>query len=180
MACANLAAAYASSCFVVMRILDGGQVQTWNDRCHACEEPWRRIHVASAILSVNGICGDIKRMQQELETSTTVNLTFCNPPSVLCLYSVLRAASTGTELPSSHLFWRESAKRLLTEHGLQMQMRTRSLQLNVSKAATLSVIVTTSPVPSNPSTEMLDRVLASLLAQEKTFAQQSGHLAFPW
>ncbi|CAE7897513.1 unnamed protein product [Symbiodinium sp. KB8] len=163
-ACANLAAAYASSCFVVMRILEGGQVEAWNDTCQACEEPWRRIHVASAILSVNGICGDIKRMQQELETTTAVSLTFCNPPSVLALCSVLRAASTGTELPLPHLFWRESAKRLLTEHGMQMQMRMRtsSLRLNATKATNLSVIVTTSPVPSNPSTEMLDRVLASM------------------
>ncbi|CAE7314188.1 unnamed protein product [Symbiodinium sp. CCMP2456] len=161
-ACANLAAAYASSCFVVMRILEGGQVEAWNDTCHAREEPWRRIHVASAILSVNGVCGDIKRMQQELETATAVSLTFCNPPSVLSFCSVLRAVSTGTELPSPHLFWRESAKRLLTEHGMQMQMRTSSLHLNASKAANLSVIVTTSPVPSNPSTEMLDRVLASM------------------
>ena len=50
---------------------------------------------------------------------------------------------------------------------MQMQMRTSSLRLNATKATNLSVIVTTSPVPSNPSTEMLDRVLASLLVERK-------------
>ena len=169
MACAHLAAAYGSSCFVVIRLLEGGAAEAWNERCYENQEPWRRLQVAAAILSVNGISGDIKRMQQELETAKEVSLTFCNPPNVFCLYSVLRAVYSGAELPLRCLFWRQTAQRLLTDQAMKMQ--SPSGWRLADKAGhghgdlsdlSLSVIITTSPVPSNPSTEMLERVLASL------------------
>ena len=166
MACANLEA-YGSSCFLVTGLLEGGVAEAWNCSCHEAGEPWRRLHVAAAILSVNGICGDVKRMQQELETETDVSLTFCNPPNVFCMRSVLLAVQTGAAIPLQCLFWREASNSLHAEVMRQQASQARAGCGAISPDSgglALSVVITTSPIPSNPSTEMLERVLASPLA----------------
>eukprot|EP00438_Fugacium_kawagutii_P013662 Skav213135 [mRNA] locus=scaffold107:365739:369066:+ [translate_table: standard] len=118
------------------------EAELWNDTCSASREPWKRLHLGCSILAVNGISGNTKRMQQELETAQEVDLLLCNPPSLTSFRAVMKACE-GSSLPIA--FW----------------------QLDPTVAATetppsISVIITTSPVPSNPSTDLLERVLLSL------------------
>ena len=162
-ACANLAAAYGTigSCFIVTGFLQGGVAEAWNERCCELREPWRRLHIASAILAVNGVSGNIKRMQQELETANDAEIVFHNPPSVFCMQCVLRAVYWGTPLPAQCCFWRQTAKTPLAD---QLQV---GQSFNEGQGMLLSVIVTTSPVPSNPNTELLERVLASHRASQE-------------
>ena len=48
------------------------EAELWNDTCSEAHEPWRRLHVGCTILAVNGVAGNTKRMQIELETAREV------------------------------------------------------------------------------------------------------------
>jgi hypothetical protein len=49
------------------------EAELWNDTCSEAHEPWRRLHVGCTILAVNGVSGNTKRMQIELETAREAN-----------------------------------------------------------------------------------------------------------
>lgn len=116
----------------------------WNDTCCATREPWKRLHLGCSILAVNGISGNTKRMQQELETAQEVEFLLCNPPSLTSFRAVMSSACEGSSLAVA--FWPTlDAENSATEAPLS-----------------ISVIITTSPVQSNPSTDLLERVLLSL------------------
>lgn len=141
-----------SNILLVVGIDSGGMAELWNQRCAEEHESWRRLHHCSAILSVNGVEGDDRCMLRELEKDgdRPVELRVCNPP---CIWDALVA--------------------LRVVHGLDLAACEAPFWLRVPKAESvsmavpdvtpdISVIVTTSPVPSNPSTNMLRSVLSSL------------------
>ncbi|CAJ1352815.1 unnamed protein product [Effrenium voratum] len=84
-------------------------------------------------------------MQRELETSTEVRLCICNPPNAFCMKRALEACEGGP-----------IASWQVVKDPLSGTSPGPELECNIT------VVITTSPVPSNPSTELLERVLLSL------------------
>ena len=93
---------------------------------------------------MNGISGNTKRMQQDMETFEEVELLLCNPPSISSLHAIL-AACDGHPITTG--FW----------HVPVPMEPSNSPEMEHS----ITVIITTSPVPSNPSIDLLERVLLS-------------------
>ena len=109
---------------------------------------------------MNGIAGDTKRMQQELETAERVELLLCNPPSISSFRAVMDACSKDLRLPKRP-FWQDVAKMPpvgLGEGGSSCTFAAEDFE----PSRCITVIITTSPVPSNPSSDLLERVLFSL------------------
>ena len=79
-----------------------------------------------------------------METFEEVELLLCNPPSISSLHAIL-AACDGHPITTG--FW----------HVPVPMDPSNSPEMEHS----ITVIITTSPVPSNPSTELLERVLLS-------------------
>lgn len=131
-------------CLVVVAV--EGIAELWNDTCSEAHEPWRRLHVGCTILAVNGVSGNTKRMQIELETAREVELLLCNPPSISSFRSVMNACDGQLAEVASWAFWPTTPQ---------------AQELGPSRPS-ITVIITTSPVPSNPSTDLLERVLQSL------------------
>ena len=48
------------------------EAELWNDACSEAHKPWRRLHLGCTILAANGVSGNTKRMQIELETAREV------------------------------------------------------------------------------------------------------------
>eukprot|EP00913_Durusdinium_trenchii_P034183 g31991.t1 len=147
--------------------LEDGPVQHWNDLCANAHEPWKRLHIGGTILSVNGITGDTKRMQQEMEKTQQAELLICNPPGISSLRAVM-AACEGADLKLHQTFWQDveaaaamPAARTTLETLADCDVREAEMMPQV-ECANISVVVTTSPVRSNPSTDLLERVLLSL------------------
>lgn len=148
-------------------LVERHQVQHWNDLCANAHEPWKRLHIGGTILSVNGITGDTKRMQQEMEKTQQAELLICNPPGISSLRAVM-AACEGADLKLHQTFWQDveaaaamPAARTTLETLADCDVREAEMMPQV-ECANISVVVTTSPVRSNPSTDLLERVLLSL------------------
>ena len=54
---------------ILLSLVTNAKAELWNDHCSKAREPWKRLHVGCAILAVNGLSGNTKQMQQELETA---------------------------------------------------------------------------------------------------------------
>lgn len=191
------------SVLLITGIDRGGCVEAWNDLCVERCEPWKRLHLCAAVLSVNGVDADVRRMQRELEMTTHAQLVVCNPPTVRDMVIALRIAHHAAPAPFGGPFWdvptadsfsvvravlpvergvKEDAK-LLGDEGLAareaLAVASYSKETSAVKPTSatepfetytkltaacpdVSVIITTSPVPSNPSTGMLQCVLGNL------------------
>ena len=75
-----------------------------------------------------------------------VELLLCNPPSISSFRSVMNACDGQLAEVASWAFWPTTPQ---------------AQELGPSRPS-ITVIITTSPVPSNPSTDLLERVLQSL------------------
>lgn len=162
---------------IITGIEPASAAEAWNDKCCAQREPWRRLHMYSTVLAVNGVAGDIRHMQQLLEGSIQVRLLACSPPTLHDALVTLQAVSGAEEPPAHSFFWagvsRELAAGVSGEQLAETDSRPslaetqdgprgRAVVGLGTEVADVTVIVTTSPVPSNPSTEMLQGVLRSL------------------
>lgn len=77
-----------------------------------------------------------------------VELLLCNPPSISSFRSVMNACDGQLTEVASWAFWPMVTPQELGPSG--------------PSGPSITVIITTSPVPSNPSTDLLERVLQSL------------------
>lgn len=83
----------------------GGCVEAWNDHCAQLNMPWKRLHLCAAILAVNGISGNSKRMRQELAHNMQAVIVACNPPALHDAVTVLRAVRAAAPPPAGLPFW---------------------------------------------------------------------------
>jgi len=115
----------------------------------------------AAILAVNGTRGDFRRMQQLLEVSSSASIVACNPPTLRDVAAALLAVRDAVPFPVEGPFWAPALRELSLagddRHGGGGEDRG-----TLPEAVDVAVILTTSPVPSNPCTEMLRGVLRSL------------------
>lgn len=89
----------------------GGCVEAWNDHCAQLNLPWKRVHLCAAILAVNGVSGNSKRMRQELAHNMQAVLVACNPPALHDAVTLLRAVRAAAPPPAGRPFWVRAQRR---------------------------------------------------------------------
>lgn len=102
-----------SGVLLVTAVDRGCCVEAWNDRCAVRKQPWKRLHLCAAILSVNGVMGDARRMSHVLSKSLHAVLVACNPPSLHDATSTLRVIRAAAPPPIGEPFW----ARALRQHA---------------------------------------------------------------
>lgn len=118
------------------------------------------MHLGAVIVAVNNSFGDVRRMQSELEVSHSVELLICNPPNIRAMVTMLRVLDTGSTVQSANQFWAEVSKGLSVQN-IAVYLSCGAVSSKELCNKDVTVLITTSPVPSNPSTEMLERILSS-------------------
>mmetsp|Transcript_1918 Transcript_1918/g.4316 ORF Transcript_1918/g.4316 Transcript_1918/m.4316 type:complete len:321 (-) Transcript_1918:62-1024(-) len=102
--CADAPLENGAGVLLVTGVERGSCVEAWNNKCAKCMTPWKRVHLCTAIISVNGHTG-CAAMREELARCTHAEIVACSPPTLHDALFALRSIRAAVPLPPSKLFW---------------------------------------------------------------------------